>query len=193
MHEPLFGGDLHRVQLQLECLHVQGLCKAVPRFFELPASRVDKCVNSCAPRGAELAALRPSFSRSVSLCSLLGLCFPDTVVVSHPRHSFHLPSPGAASARLSPRSRSPLARAKMKFAALAAAAALFGASTVSASAAVHGHQDVAARQAMHRRGADRIQRLTKRASLSRSFLFRAHATDASCSNKSIVTYQHKGS
>ncbi|GAA5953348.1 hypothetical protein JCM8115_000502 [Rhodotorula mucilaginosa] len=49
----------------------------------------------------------------------------------------------------------------MKFAALAAAAALFGASTVSASAAVHGHQDVAARQAVHRRGADRIQRLTK--------------------------------
>lgn len=123
---------------------------------------------SCCPR--------PSSSRSVSLflARSVPYSFPTLVTLSS------TPSPGAAppvSLRAPSPTRPSLVQLapRMKFAALAAAAALFGASTVSASAAVHGHQDVA----LHRRGADRLQRLTKRASLDLSFPFRAHATDAS--------------
>lgn len=145
------------------------------------ASGVDKCVNSCAcPRGAESCPPRPSFSPSVSLFLARSVFpgyrsrFPPSSLFSNHLKSRRRNRPSLVHRPPDPTSLVQLAP-KMKFAALAAAAALFGASTVSASAAVHGHQDVA----LHRRGADRIQRLTKRASLSlsRSFLFRAHATD----------------
>lgn len=86
----------------------------------------------------------------------------------------NLVSPSVAADPLHPRSFTPLALAfrapathNMKTSVALSAAALL-ASTAAASAAVHGNAD---RQALHRRGADRLHRRTKR-----EFPFSAHAT-----------------